>query len=173
MQYGQIINPEYDPGKNHIYEAFVNYFNNPLLIKIKNVETMSMYMVKIHAMLGNAYRYLIIFVPMDFEKLGTEKKMSELEWISLQTRTLEEQHRIRVHNYKPEKKYPLNQKISVVERKENYSVYKAEEFPLNISLLHTRKNQLHQYNPTGCIANALETFQTIINFEDMGLKERI
>ena len=159
-----MINPSYDPTKNHVYDAFVDYFNNPTLYKIKNVNEYSMYMVKIHAMLGNAYRYLIVFIPSDFEKVGTKKILQDCEWVSLQTRTLEDHHSIPPHTYPAGLRPPLDQKIKVHNRSMEHSIYKAEKFPLDITLLHTRKNHLHQYHPTGSIISALETFQTIINF---------
>lgn len=164
MEFAEMINPSYDPTKNHIYEAFTDYFNNPTMVKIKNVENFSMYMVKIHAMLGNAYRYLIVFIPGDFESIGTKKSLQNCEWVSLQTRTLEDQHRIQPHNYQKGLRPPLNQQIKIHDRSMERSLYKAESFPLDITILHTRKNHLHQYHPTGTIISALETFQTIITF---------
>ena len=86
MEFGQVINPEYDPSKNHLYKAFHEYFNNPILTKIKNVNNFTVYMAKIHAMLGNSFRYLILFVNRDVNNTGTEKRMEELDWVSLQTR---------------------------------------------------------------------------------------
>ena len=113
MEFGQVINPQYDPSKNHIYEAFTDYFNNPVLTKIKNVDKYTVYMARIHAMLGNAYRYLVIFVERDVNMFGTTKKMDELTWISLQTRTLEDQHNLKPHTYQAAQKPPLNQKINI------------------------------------------------------------
>lgn len=165
-EYGQVINPQYDPTKNHIYEAFSAYYNYPTLTKIKDVQIYSVYMTKIHAMLGNAYRYLILFIEKDFEPNGTTKPMEDCEWVSLQTRTLEEQHRLKPHIYKAEKKPPLDQKINVISQDEKQSTYNCEKFPLTITLLHTRKNSTYQYQPTGTIVSALETFQTIINFKN-------
>jgi hypothetical protein len=166
MEFAEMINPTYDPTKNHVYEAFVDYFNNPTMYKIKNVKEFSMYIVKIYAMLGNAYRYLIAFVPRDFEPLGTKKLFQDCEWVSLQTRTLEDQHRIPAHSYTAGLIHPLDQKITVQDRSMERSLYKAEKFPLDITLLNTRKNHLHQYHPTGTIISALETFQTIITFNN-------
>ena len=164
MEFGQVINPQYDPSKNHIYEAFTDYFNNPVLTKIKNVDKYTVYMARIHAMLGNAYRYLVIFVERDVNMFGTTKKMGELTWISLQTRTLEDQHNLKPHTYQAAQKPPLNQKINIQDRNEKQSTYHSTDFPLVITLLHTRKNNSYQYQPTGTIVSALETFQTIINF---------
>ena len=60
-EYGQIINPEYKPEKNSVYNSFSEYFGDPLLTKIKDVEQYSVYMTKIQSMLGTTYRYLIVF----------------------------------------------------------------------------------------------------------------
>ena len=165
-EYGQVINPQYDPRKNHIYESFYSYYNNPILTKIKDVQTYSVYMTKIHAMLGNAYRYLILFIEKDFQPNGNTKYMKDCEWVSLQTRTLEEQHHLKPHVYKVEKKAPLDQTINVVSQDEKKSTYECKTFPLNITILHTRKNSIYQYQPTGTIVSALETFQTIITFKN-------
>jgi hypothetical protein len=164
-EYGQVINPGYDPAKNHVFEAFCNYFNNPTLTKIKDVEQYSVYMVKIHSMLGNASRYLIIFIAKDLNDVKTEKQMNTCEWISLQTRTLTDRHKIKVHSYPVKSSPPLNQKISIHTRENNTSIYDCEKFPLEVTLLHTRKNHSYQYNPSGTIISALETYQTIVNFK--------
>ena len=165
MEFGQVINPQYDPSKNHVYKAFYEYYNNPELTKIKNVNTFTMYMTKIHAMLGNAFRYLIVFVPRDVNSFGTTKHMSDLDWVSLQTRTLEDHHKLPSHSYQVRKTPELSQKITIDTQNEQQSTYNAEKFPLTITLLHTRKNNSYQYQPTGTIVSALETFQTIINFK--------
>ena len=164
-QYGQLINPDYDPKKNDVYKAFYDYYSNPLMSKIKNVEIYSMYMCKIHAMLGNAYRYIIIFVNKDTEDIGYTKYLRDCQWISLQSRTLEEQHKLPSHNYNVKKTPELNQKIYIMERTEKESTYNCELFPLIVTMLNTRKNNMYQYQPTGSIISALETFQTIINFK--------
>jgi hypothetical protein len=169
MEFGQVINPTYDPSKNHVYESFSAYFKNPVMTKIKDVKLSekamySVYMVKIRALLGNAFRYLILFVDKDDNSIKTNKYMNDCEWISLQTRTLEENHSIATHSYQSVRKPPMNQKISIKTRDDKKSIYNVDKFPLEITLLHTRKNHSYQYNPNGTIASALETFQTIVNF---------
>ena len=163
--YGQIIDSGFEPEKIAIYEAFIAYFGNPNMIKIKDVNEYTMYMTRIHAMLGNAERYLIVIIPADIKNKGSSVKLESLEWISLQTRTLEEIHRIPSHMYTATKKPPLNQKITLLSQDEEKSTYEAETFPLVITLIHTRKNNTYQYSPIGTIVSALETFQTIINFK--------
>jgi hypothetical protein len=164
MELGQVINPDYDPRKNYVYESFTEYFNNPSMVKIKDVEVYSMYMIKIYAMLGNAYRYLILFVDKDNNKIGAKKPMSSLEWTSLQTRTLQENHDIPQHIYDVRKTDTMSQKIKINTKDDQQSTYSVETFPISVTLLHTRKNNIHQYNQSGTIVSALETFQTVIKF---------
>lgn len=163
--YGQIIDSGFEPEKISVYEAFIEYFNNPNMVKIKDVGEYTMYMTRIHAMLGNAVRYLIVITTMDVRDKGSIIKLENLNWISLQTRTLEEIHKIPSHSYIAAKKPPLNQKITLISQDEEKSTYNAETFPLIITLIHTRKNNTFQYSPSGTIVSALETFQTIINFK--------
>lgn len=165
-EYGQVLNPYYDPAKNRIYEVFTNYFDNPVLTKIKDVEQFSMYMAKIFSLVGNLHRYLVLIVNKDSNQVGFKKNMKNFEWISLQTRSLEDVHNIQVHNFHPNVKIPeVKQKIRVRSRDEKQTVYDCDEFPLMVTLLHTRKNYTMQYPDIGNITTALETYQTIFNFK--------
>lgn len=164
MEFGQALNNKYNHSKSDVYDAFVKYFENPLLTKIKNVSEYSVYMVKIHCLLGDAYRYLILFVTKDENMLGSVKSMTDFTWISLQTRAIEDNHSILTHSYVAKRMKPLDQKITIETRNEDKSTYIAQDFPLTVTILHTRKNTPHQYQDTGTIISALETFQTIVNF---------
>ena len=97
FKYGQIIDSGFEPEKHSVYQAFTDYFNNPTMTKVKDVDKYSMYITRIHAMLGNAERYLITIVPRDVNNKKHTEKMQSLEWVSLQTRTLEEIHRVPSH----------------------------------------------------------------------------
>jgi len=163
-EYGQLITSSSDSSKDTIYKSFSNYFNNPIMQKIKDVEGFSMYMTKIHAMLGNAYRYLIIFVKKDSVNIGEKGYMKDFEWVSLQTRTLEDSHKIQSHHYNANRDPSLSQKLTLKTRNENQTMYEVEGLPLIVTLLHTKKNCTYQYNKTGTVVNALESFQTIITF---------
>ena len=164
-EYGQIINPYYDPSKNRIYEAFYNYFNNPIVTKIKNVEKFSVYMSKIYSMIGNSYRYLVLLVDIDNNDIGFNQHMKNSEWVSLQTRTLDDVHNIPIHKYQSVLIPELKQKIYIKSRDEKQSVYDCEDFPLKVTILHTKKNYTMQYQNIGTITSAIETYQTIFNFK--------
>ena len=165
IKHGYIINPNYDPLKIIVYETFDDYFNNPIVNKIKDIEQYSVYMTKIFSMIGNSYRYLILFVDKDSNNINFKQPMKNCEWISLQTRTLDDYHNRPSNKYKFTQIPELKQKITIKTRDEKHSVYDCENFPLSVTLLHTRKNFSMQYQNIGDIITALETYQTIFNFK--------
>jgi len=149
-----------------IRKSFTDYFENPTLNKIKQANIYSVYMVKIHCLLATTHRYLIVFVNEDFQNIGFKKQLKDLEWVSLQTRNLEENHNtLPSVIYTPEKITPLQQEINIVTRDDNQSTYHSNPFNLVITILHDKKNSKYQYQPKGTIVSALQTFQTIINFK--------
>ena len=122
-------------------------------------------MAKIFSMIGNSYRYLVLFVDRDYNNEGFKQSMKNCEWISLQTRTLDDIHDIPIHKYNPRTTIPeLKQKINIKTRDEKQTIYECENFHLIVTLLHTRKNYTMQYQNTGTIASAIETYQTIFNW---------
>ena len=89
-----------------IYNLFVDYFENPQLVKVEQKETNSIYMCKNYCMLGNKCRYIIAVVPLNQEPIGSQRQLSTLNWESIQTRLLY-------------KKYPINS--LVIQKKTIYS----------------------------------------------------
>ena len=160
--YGQPLNSGYDPARDSIYPLFANYFENPRMFKIKDAGKYSMYMTKIHALLGIEFRYLIVFVPKNTLLSGDQKFLAQLEWESLQTRTLTDEHNLPHHSYNPRRLGNLDKKIWLKEKDDKQSIYSVEDFPLQIILLPRSKNM--DYNQSGTIVPALETYQTLVNF---------
>ena len=158
-QYGEII-LDYNSETESVYTYFADYFNNPIMTKIKNTMNLSMYLTKIECLLANEFRYLITLVDEDNLPLGAQKSLSTLEWKSLQTRTLTENHSVPIHKYNPTNNTPLNKTIRRTKLLDNSSTYICEELSLTITLLH--KKDKHEYRSEGKIINALETYQTII-----------
>ena len=76
-QYGELI-MEYNSETESVYKYFVDYFNNPNMTKIKDTQNLSMYLTKIHCLLSNEFRYLILLVDEDNLPLGAQKLMSNL-----------------------------------------------------------------------------------------------
>jgi hypothetical protein len=162
--YGQVLDSNYDPRKDQIYTSFAEYFENPTMTKIKDVQNYSMYMTKIHALLGIEYRYIIAFVYKDNSAIGTTSPLIDLRWQSLQTRGLQEDHNIPPQSYIPRKLPSINKRITLTHRDPNQYVYSTESLPIVVTLLPSSKNKGIEYSQTGTLVTALETYNTILSW---------
>jgi hypothetical protein len=149
--------------KSNIYPLFTAYFDNPICTKVKDVENFSMYACKIHAVLGIENRYLILFINRDNNSTGSQYNMNDLEWVCLQTRSMEDELKVNLHSYIPQRLKELNKKITLYHSDTKTYKYNVEEFPIEVMLLPRTKNI--DYNRSGFLINALETYQTIINWK--------
>ena len=164
--YGVVID-EFASVNDEIYKIFCKYFENPIMTKMKNQENkFSMYVSKAYCLLSKECRYIIVFTQIDNFPIGFEQPLQNIYWISLQTRTLADQYDIKSHGYTPMEKGPLLAKIHRVNITQQASTYKCDEFPLIITLLHTPKKTSDVYQDKGTIIAALETWETIITFNE-------
>ena len=161
-QYGQVLDNLYDPSREGVYALFTDYFENPLLTKVKDVETYSMYAVKIHALLGIENRYIIVFLYKDDNPKGHQDRLENLRWVSLQTRGIPDEYSVTIHSYIP-RRTSIDQKINVTEIKDRTYVYKVTNIPINITLLPS-KNKNVDYSHSGTVTSALETYNTVVTF---------
>ena len=163
--YGEILD-DFNPLKDYIYSLFVNYFSNPTLTKIKNDTDFSMYAVKFFCLLSKECRYLILITSKNSYSIGSVDEMKNLKWFSLQTRTLFEQFDCLTHSYSPSSSTPLNVIINRINIQNDASTYSCSEFPIIVTLLHTAKKDKFSYQNSGTVIAALETFETIITFNN-------
>jgi len=160
-RHGQLIDGEY---KDDVYTLFSSYFDNPIMKKIRDVNSHSMYGVKIHALLGIVSRYVIAFCKQDVYPIGNEVSLSNLRWVSIQTRTLDENYPVHTHTYIPARHYLTNE-INLFKQDNTKYSYTVEELPLLVTLLPSGKSQGMEYNSKGTLVTALETYNTIVNFK--------
>ena len=113
-------------------------------------------------------RYIIIFIPKDNHPVGNNEYLKSMKWVSLQTRTLEENFSMtfKSHGYIPEEKGPLMSKINRIQISKEASTYECVEFSLIITLLHDRKKNSDVYQSSGNIILALESWNTIITWNN-------
>ena len=161
--YGELLNTFY-PINDTFYSHIDSYFNHPTLTKIKDVNDYTVYMVKTDCLLSNDFRYIIAMVDKDDNKEGTTKLLAELAWVSFQTRTMNDNHKINTHTYQPVFSGELLKQIDRTETTKHMSVYMCESYPVKIVMLHRKANILSEYQSSGNIISALETYQTIISF---------
>lgn len=161
----QILDPSAILEIDNIYKLFSDYFNNPLMKKLKNVNGYSMYITKINAMLGIIYRYLIVFVRDDGYPIGSTENLINLPWLSLQTRMLEEDYPLQLHTYYPQRIPELNKTIHLINKDSRQYVYRVDNLPITITLLPKRGFE-NEYNTTGNVISALETYYTIVSLNN-------
>jgi hypothetical protein len=148
------------PSLSSMYDAFTKYFSDPVMTKIKDVEKYTMYMSKTYCLLSTEYRYIIALVPQDINIIGFKKNLNELRWLSLQTRSLNDNHNLPQHYYVARRGSILDSEIYRIKTEDKASTYKCDRFPIIITLLHTKGK--NDYQDKGIIITALETYQTII-----------
>lgn len=162
-QYGEILD-DYEPELDAMYQGFADFFNNPTMIKIKDVDEFSMYMSKTYCLLSAKCRYIITFTPKDKKGLDTFESLNTIRWVSLQTRTLEDYHHLPPHAYNAKRGGILDVEINRVKTEKPASTYSCEYFPFTVTLLHTKKGP-SEYQDKGTVIAALEQYNTIISLK--------
>jgi hypothetical protein len=137
-----------------VHSVFVQYFDDPLFTKIKDVDNHSIYMCKLTVQLANAYRYLVAITPRDVYFKGKELPLSHIKWTVFQTRELNVKHPIRTHTYTPKQGHPYN---FIIYRSKDDENYKCDSLPVTVNLLGD-----DYYPYVGKLNSALETYNTIV-----------
>lgn len=158
----------YDPNKYKFYQLISSYFDSPQLQKVKEDDLYSIYVCKIQTLLLNEYRYLVAVVYKDSFPIGHILPLTELKWISFQTRILESDiyYNVVTHNYQIKNTHAYYFKVFKISScKENtmYSV-QSNEYPIQILLIH-QKGLDQEYPVSGTLVSCLETYQTILTFK--------
>lgn len=165
LQYGHIIDDSFNPINDNIYNTISSYFKNPELAKIKDANGYSVYMAKVKCLLAKNKRYIVAIVPQDFQRIDIKMRLNELKWKSFQTRTLDDMESVLpLVIYEPSNRELYGSRINMIDRNEKHTMYSCDNFNINISLLHKEKG-IYEYQPTGTLCNALETYNTILTIQ--------
>ena len=166
MNYGELIGgdiiPQYDRSK--VYKIFTEYFGNPTMTKVKDMEQYSIYAAEIPCLLSRENRYIFVVIPSDGLNVGSMKMLDEIEWESFQTRSLYEKHHVVDHKYIARRFPPLMIKLSLTSRQTTHYMYDTQELPITITLLPKLDGTMN-YQPVITLVAALETYSTVIKFK--------
>ena len=164
-------------GINKLYKEISDYFSGFMLTKIGNNSGFSVYYAKIDCQLCADIRYIVAMTSLDLNELRAVKPLSEIQWISFQTRTTTDRDhefsnmKLKSYPYKRNKlSDALQDKIELYKRMKDKSVYIAENYPVKIELIHTISKEVNEalgkmapeYSDDGTIASALETYQCVL-----------
>jgi hypothetical protein len=143
-----------------MYDIFYTYFDNPIMTKLRNEDTHSIYVCRIRSLLMNDKRYILAYVPINAYLNGTETRMSNLKWTVLQARKLQESLNLPFHSYNPKQPPPYNTPIHLVSKTDTISLYECQ-LPIQIHLL-ADDSIFYDYGVNGAINAALETYNCIV-----------
>ena len=148
----------------YIYNLISDYYENPLLYKIKDEKNYSLFGAQLSSFLLNERYYIICTTSIINE---STMRLKDIPWTSFQVRTMTDDK----YSDLPKIKYRIKKEnkfatpLQLISRNNNISSYKTKEnLPLTISLLHT-KGLEYEYANDGTIHSALETHQTILQLE--------
>ncbi len=154
--------------KSKVYRGFVSFFENIGLTKLEDKEQngmrFSLYQAKVGCLFCVGNMYCVVLVPKDNNMIGTHKLLSELRWISFQTRNFD--HDIQELKSQSFSKEGLLNKIEVTGRSKTKTTYMCKDLPLKVELLHSGKDpsEMEYSSDTGTLASALETYNCVVSF---------
>jgi hypothetical protein len=157
-QYGTVIDSGVDITKVNLYNVFVNYFENPKMRRIKDLQggRFILYGCQIETLLVREQRYLLVAVPVQKCK-NQEDFLEDLEWVTFETRSLFEELNVPSHTYERKE---LKNIITLISKTDTEYNYTCPDFDIAVRLI-TSKNQIRPYNIRGTLGLALETYNTI------------
>ena len=149
--------------QNYIYSLFVNYYNNPIMTKLKYDQNtnISSYYVKIYSQLLNKYHYLIVSIKNNIDQINKKIYLKNLKWESLQTRILDKNFDVNTINYNNTNLNDIF--LYVSHRQNNMTTYKSKYINIIVYVLHTKENNLYEYPQKASLSQALEEYKTLIN----------
>lgn len=165
MQYSKEMSVFINPTKEFLFQLLDRYYDTPTLVKIRDDDQFSMYGVQLPCFLLNEKRFLILLCPRDAFSKNSRRPMKDLRWVSLQARSLQDADMasLPLHTYQIKRDSQYALPLHIVNRTTKVSSYRLQEYPLEISLLHTRSHE-YEYPSEGTLTSALETYQTILQF---------
>lgn len=158
----------WEPEQDDISSLFVEYFNDPVMEKIKGGVNGDLWVCKIKSLLLNEnFRYIMLITPQDSKELGTQQKLSELNWLSLQTREMNKIIRVKEHVYNNKSSILSGFKVQKSTDDDDAVYYNCtnngKDIPIYISLLK-KKNGV-EYQSNGTLVRVLETYQSVITWK--------
>lgn len=146
----------------NIRMLLTDYFNNPLMTKVKNDGDSSYYFVKVNTQLLGEKRYIIAITSIDNNPIGKRMYLKSIMWKSLQTRSLKTNYNVESITYYSD--LLDNYYLRVIDRNNSHTTYSSDDIDnINVHLLHIQNNNLYEYPSQATLSGAIEKFQTLIN----------
>lgn len=145
-----------------IYVLLDQYFESPRLQKTRDQDAVSIYMVRIQSLLASPeQRYVVVSVPRDPNPIGSIVPLSDLKWMSLQTRMLTNvDPSLHRHSYMPKYTKKYTKRLPLNERYPNRSEYEFDKECV-MALMHTNPNQKMEFPEQVVLSGSIELYRTV------------
>ncbi len=158
--------------RDKVYSAFVKYFDDIQMTKMRNKYQMSngigkwfsIYYAKINCLLCLDNRYCVVITPGDSIPSGTNIPLSSLQWESFQTRSFENlEETLENRMYSTSNSF-LKDPLKVRTRSKTSTIYLSKNYPLKVEIIHAKDVVEHEYPDEGYLDKALETYNCVVSF---------
>jgi hypothetical protein len=155
--------------KSQIYKAVSTVYNNYMMTKTGQYDNFGVYKALVECNICTDIRYIVAIVDNDSTPIGYEVPLSELNWVSFQTRMTKNSKEFKTYYMRPRSytlpnKSILHDKITRVLETKEKTVYTTDNLPLTIEVIHNTENDT--FTDKGTVIAALELFQTVITFNE-------
>jgi hypothetical protein len=183
--------------RQEIYNNIVNYFGDIIFTKLNSKATSDgtvygLYYCKVGCMLCIDNRYLLVIVKEDTNgssdneiPVGTQMYLSNLHWISFQTRSIDDFEtvnpygiKIKQQNVKNDRNMIIDLEMKLLEELNDRVSYEcSENYPISVDIMKKKSKEKNIYNmmdgyekeyytPTCSLQTLLESYQCVltINF---------
>ncbi len=162
-----------------VYKKFADYFKDLSFVKLNNVSMNNKWYSKYVAVIQcdllicaiDKIKCCVVLTKIDKEAVGAIRSLSDLQWISFQTRFYKENPfsalstDLKEQTYDKSKRNIMGEKIKSYKRTSTYTQYISQDTLLKITLVHTAKDEYEFPANESTLAGALETYQCVISFD--------
>jgi hypothetical protein len=150
---------------NYVYSMFSDYYSGLQMTKIKDAGSFSVYYANIHTMIMSSRRYIMVTVPQDINIPGTKIPLSQLKWVSLQSRETDDEYKLKPQTYKPSPQSLNNLKnIYLVQKKseDDHVSFNIENDQIPVTVTMLRSSSSVNFPKRFPLEWALKEFKTIV-----------
>lgn len=175
--------------KQDIYNSIVEYYGDVILTKLNSKSTSDgtnygLYYCRVGCMLCIDNRYLLVIVKEENKQnipIGTQMYLSNLHWISFQTRSIDDFETVNPYNIKIKQQNVNNNRNRIIDMEMKYLDdlqdrvrYECSEFyPITVDIMKKKSKEKNiydlmdgyekeYYTPTCSLQTLLESYQCVL-----------
>lgn len=160
-----LLSQEQEEIKNKINELFISLTFTKIKNQVLQNKYFSIYCARISCMLCIQKQYIFVAVPIDEYEIGYINSIVNLDWTSIQTRTIKNVDfdvRLAEQSYDIIHNEILDDVIDSVSRDKNETQYMSRKYNINIKLLHDKNTSINEFADSTTVLSALNSFNCIL-----------